>query len=209
MPLQNRVLPTGEIVAASWCGTLMGNRGILHDADRKLGRARWRHANWVCCVTAFRGRWREPMPPGRYTALFFRDEASALAAGHRPCAECRNRDYRAFKKAWIRAGLHGWKASEIDQVLHRARVGRDRCQVRHLADLAGLPDGSFFAMPGNPEETVLKSAGGFWRWTARGYTRVEQMPAHRVEVLTPKPIVEVLRAGYRPNECRTGADDRA
>ena len=93
MPLQNRVTPFGEITAQPWRGALMGNRGILHDAQGRLGTARWRHNNWVCCVTEFRGRHRAPMPPPgsptRYTALFFRDEACALAAGHRPCAECR------------------------------------------------------------------------------------------------------------------------
>ena len=109
MPLQNRVTPFGEITDQPWRGGLMGNRGILHDSQNKLGAARWRHNNWVCCVTEFRGRQRAPMPakgaPTRYTALFFWDEPCALAAGHRPCAECRNADYRRFKTAWLAAGL--------------------------------------------------------------------------------------------------------
>ena len=87
MPLQNRVTPGGEIIADPARGTLMGNRGILHDAQQRLGRVRWRHPNWICCLLAFKGRRREVMTPHRYTELFFLDEATALAAGHRPCCE--------------------------------------------------------------------------------------------------------------------------
>lgn len=197
MPLQNRVLPTGEIVAQPWRGTLMGNRGILHDARGRLGAARWRHANWVCCVTEFRGRHRAPMPPpgapSRYTALFFWDEACALAAGHRPCAECRNADYRRFRAAWAAAGLPGVSAGEVDRALHAARVGRDRRQVTHLADLAGLPDGVFVARAGAPH---LKWDSRLWRWSPDGYADVGPAGAGRVHVLTPAPTVAAIRAGY-------------
>ena len=106
-PLQNRVTPFGEIVSAPWRGALMGNRGCLHDGDGHLGVRRWRHQHWVCCLTAFRGRVRDPMPAGRWTALFFWDEAVALAAGHRPCGQCRYVDYQRFKSAWQDAGLPG------------------------------------------------------------------------------------------------------
>ena len=99
-PLQNRVLPTGDIVAEPTRGTLMGNRGCLHDADRALGVARWRSKAWICCTLTWKDVRRDPMPPGRWTALFFLDEATALVAGHRPCAYCRRADFLAYAEAW-------------------------------------------------------------------------------------------------------------
>jgi hypothetical protein len=200
MPLQNRVLPTGEITAQPWHGALMGNRGILHDAQGSLGAARWRHNNWVCCVTEFRGRHRAPMPPPgsptRYTALFFWDEVSALAAGHRPCAECRNADYRRFKAAWLAAGLPGAKAQEIDRVLHAARVTSSRQQVTHRAALATLPDGVFLTLPGAEDAPLLKWCERLWRWSFEGYSATGGLPDGSVRVLTPAPTVAVIRAGY-------------
>jgi hypothetical protein len=99
MPLRNRVTPLGEIVAVSGRGTLMGNRGILHDAERNILRD-WQVRRWIACRLEFHGRHRSVMTPGSYTELFFLDEAAALADGHRPCAECRHADYRAFQTAW-------------------------------------------------------------------------------------------------------------
>jgi hypothetical protein len=201
MPLQNRVLPTGEITAQPWRGALMGNRGILHNAQGKLGTARWRHNNWVCCVTEFRGRHRQPMPPpdapSRYTALFFWDEACALAAGHRPCGECRNADYRRFKTAWLAAGLPGEKAQDIDRALHAARVTRTRQQVTHEAELAALPDGAFVARP-NQKEPLLKWQGRLWRWSPEGYADTGPGQSGTACVLTPAPTVAAIRAGYIP-----------
>ncbi|MGB8623555.1 MAG: hypothetical protein WCD16_12105, partial [Paracoccaceae bacterium] len=100
MPLQNRVLPTGEIVVHPARADFMGNRGILHGGNRQLGTARWRHKTWITCLLSFKGRKRVPMTPGRYTELFFLDEAVALAAGHRPCAECRRADFLRYRDAW-------------------------------------------------------------------------------------------------------------
>jgi hypothetical protein len=201
MPLQNRVTPTGEIVAQPWRGALMGNRGILHDAGNRLGTARWRHKNWVCCVTEFRGRHREVMPPPgsptRYTALFFRDEVSALAAGHRPCGECRNADWRRFKAAWAVAGLPGWMAAEIDRVLHAARVTRTRQQVTFDADFAMLPDGVFLTRDAEAAP-LLKWHERLWRWSPEGYADAGVRPVGTVRVLTPAPTVAVIRAGYAP-----------
>ncbi len=207
MPLQNRVTPFGEITAQPWRGALMGNRGILHDAEGRLGTARWRHNNWVCCVTEFRGRHREAMPPPgsrtRYTALFFWDEACALAAGHRPCAECRNADWRRFKVAWAAAGLPGEKAAEIDRVLHAARVTRTRQQITHEAELATLPDGVFLtqpdAGPDAPDTPLLKWHGQLWRWSPEGYSEAGSSGAGMVRVLTPAPTVAAIRAGYAPS----------
>lgn len=195
MPLQNRVLPTGEIVAEAWRGTMMGNRGCLHDAGRALGKARWRHANWVCCLTEFRGRHRAPMPPGQYTALFFWDEAAALAAGHRPCAECRYADWRRFKAAWQAAGRPGRAAGEIDRHLHAHRVGRDRHQIVHQAALSDLPAGAFINREGAPH---LIWQGRLWRWSPEGYADAGPVGDGAATVLTPAPTVAVLRAGYAP-----------
>jgi len=198
MPLQNRVTPFGEIVAASWRGAFMGNRGCLHDENGKLGAPRWRHANWVCCLTEFRDRHREPMPPRGYTALFFWDEASALAAGHRPCGECRQEDWQRFKDAWAAAGLEGGKAAEIDRVLHGARVNRDRTQIVHEADIADLPDGTFLTPAGATSLPFLKWQGRLWRWSRTGYAYGGPANRGRVRVLTPAPTVAALRAGYLP-----------
>jgi hypothetical protein len=201
MPLQNRVTPTGEITAQRWRGALMGNRGILHDENNALGAARWRHRNWVCCVTEFRGRHRLPMPPpgspSRYTALFFWDEACALAAGHRPCGECRNADYKRFKAAWRAAGLPGVKAHEIDRALHAARVTRDRRQVTHEAECANLPDGVFLTLAYG-RAPRLKWQNRLWRWSPDGYSDAVSCGPGRATVLTPMPTVAAIMAGYVP-----------
>jgi hypothetical protein len=203
MPLRNRVTPFGEIVAEPWRGALMGNRGILHDENRQIGTARWRHANWVCCVTEFRGSWREPMPlagaRSRYTALFFWDEAAALAAGHRPCGECRHADWQRVRAAWHSAGLEGRKAPEIDRVLHAARVTRARRQVTHPADLAGLPDGVFLTLKDAPGDPTLKWQGRLWSWSGAGYADAGSAGRGTVLVLTPAPTVAAIAAGYAPS----------
>ena len=200
MGLQNRVLPTGEIVAAAWRGALMGNRGCLHDGDGRLGTARWRHPHWVCCVTSFRGRKRLPMPPPGsptvYTALFFRDEASAFAAGHRPCGECRRADWLRFRTLWEGCGLPGGSAGAVDRALHAARVTRDRRQVTHWREAGALPDGVFLRVDGVPG---VVAAGRWHGWLeAGGYGGPRPLPRGPVEVLTPAPVVAVFAAGYRP-----------
>jgi len=198
MPLQNRVSPFGEIVAEPWRGGLMGNRGILHDAERRLGRSRWRHRAWIACALAFRGRRREPMTPGRYTELFFWDEAVSLAAGHRPCWECRRAEARRFREAWDAAGLPGATAAEMDRELHAARVTRDRRQVTHEAELSELPDGVFLTWPAAPAAPLLKWDGTLWRWSGEGYAAAGRAARGTVRVLTPAPAVAAIRAGYAP-----------
>lgn len=199
MTLQNRVRPTGEIVAEPWRGALMGNRGILHDESRQLGTARWRHHAWVACRLSFRGRRRDVMGSRRYTELFFWDEAAAFAAGHRPCGECRRDDYRRFLSAWSAAGLKGHGATEINGALHKARVTRDRRQVRHEARGGDLPDGVFVLRPDGASPCLVRG-GELWRLDelAGGYTAAGPVPRH-VTVLTPAPIIEVIRAGYAPD----------
>src|SRR5258708_7428356 len=121
MPLQNRVTPFGGLVAVEGRGLLMGNRGILHDEARRIVRP-WQVRRWIACVTTFRGRRRQVMRPHSYTELFFIDEATAFAAGHRPCAECRHADYQHFKATWAAAHGEPASASQMDDVLHADRL---------------------------------------------------------------------------------------
>lgn len=202
MPLQNRVLPTGDIVADPARGTLMGNRGILHGADRRLGVPRWRHANWVTCALAFKGRKRAVMSPGTYTELFFLDEAVALAAGHRPCAECRRADYRAFRAAFEAANGPVADAAALDRCLHRARVTRNRRQITHAAEAGTLPDGVFIAGEG---DSWLVLGHDILRFTPAGYTDRRARPEGVVTVLTPAPSVAAIATGYRPRLHRSAA----
>jgi len=200
MPLQNRVTPFGEIVSAPWRGALTGNRGCLHDERRSLGVRRWRHQNWVCCLTAFKGRHRDPMPPRRWTALFFWDEAVALTAGHRPCGECRYRDYHRFMDAWRAAGLPGKGPREVDKHLHRNRVTRQRAQIRHEAATSDLACGTFLIVPETRHLPMLLWEGTLWHLSlGDGRYLPVGPPPERATVLTPRPMIEVLRAGYRPD----------
>ena len=201
MPLQNRVTPMGDIVADLARGMLMGNRGILHDAGRQLGAARWRHRSWICCELSFKGRRRSVMAPRRYTELFFLDEATALAAGHRPCFECRRNAAQAFQTAWRRAfDAADCSAPAMDRVLHRARVEpRTRRQIRFEATLDDLPDGVFVLLDEAPSTPLLVLGDRLLRWRASGYVSWRPRPtAIRCRVLTPAPTVAVLRAGYAP-----------
>jgi hypothetical protein len=198
MTLQNRITPAGEIIADPARGTLMGNRGILHDARQRLGTARWRHPHWIFCRLAFKGRRRQVMAPRRYTELFFLDAATALAAGHRPCCECRREDFRQFQAAWQRAfGLRAG-AGTIDRVLHAARVEpRSRRQIRFEALLDDLPDGTFVLLPDASSPPFLVQGDQLHPWHPRGYGAPCERRSGRVIVLTPAPTVAVLRAGYQ------------
>jgi hypothetical protein len=199
MPLQNRVAPTGEIVADPARGLIMGNRGCLHGPDRQLGTSRWRSPAWICCVLDWRGRRRDPMPPGRWTALFFLDEATALAAGHRPCAYCRRADYLRFAAAWrVAQQLPGRpRAPDMDLTLHRERVDQARRQRTHRAPVGQLPDGVMVRAAGGAVGLLL---GGRLRpWSFQGYRgpAAGQLP-DVAEVLTPPSTVAAIAAGYPP-----------
>ncbi|TDX32599.1 hypothetical protein [Rhodovulum visakhapatnamense] len=190
-PRQTRVTPLGEIVADPARGLFMGNRGCLHDADGRLGRARWRHKAWICCLLQFRGRHRPVMTPGRYTELFFLDEAVALSAGHRPCAECRRADFRRFALAF---GVG--TAGRLDAALHAARLcPSSRDQRRHTAPAAALPDGAFVLLEATPHLILGRVA---LPWKPSGYGAARPRPVGEVTVLTPAPTVAALAAGYRP-----------
>lgn len=197
MPLQNRVTPTGEIVRDSARGLFTGNRGVLHDRGRRLGPARWRHPHWIVCRLDFKGRHREVMTPGRWTELFFLDEATALAAGHRPCAGCRREAFLAYRSAWLTAHGEGTiRAADLDRILHRQRVEpRTRRQITHRAELSGLPEGCFVRLGGRPH---LVHGPSLLPWSFGGYGTPIVGRAGLVEVLTPRATVAVLRAGYRP-----------
>src|SRR5437879_1969205 len=123
MPRQNRVTPFGQIVATPERGDFMGNRGVIHDRDGRI-RKPWRVKRWLICLLQFKGEKRAVMTPGLYTELFFLDEATALAAGHRPCALCRRERYNAFRDAW-HVGETRPSAIAIDERLHTERMNAD------------------------------------------------------------------------------------
>ncbi len=197
-PLQNRVLPTGEIVATPERGMLMGNRGCLHLPDRRLGVTRWRTKMWISCVLKWGGVRRDVMPPGRWTALFFLDEATALSAGHRPCGYCRRADHLAFGEAWRRAeGLaERPRAAQMDIELHAERVDRQRRKLTRPAPLGSLPDGAMVRFDGT---IALLSGERLLPWSLSGYgAPTTRDPAATVEVLTPPKMLGALAQGYRP-----------
>ena len=177
---------------------LMGNRGCIHSADRTLGVSRWRAKMWICCVLDFRGRTRDVMPPGRWTALFFLDEATALAAGHRPCGYCRRADHRWFGESWrtaqnLTVRPYAW---EMDVSLHAERVDRRRTKLTRPAVFGELPDGAMVSYRGQP---ALVTDNALRPWSFDGYGQA--LPISRdvsVTLLTPPSIVAALAAGYRP-----------
>src|SRR6202045_3505508 len=147
MARQNRVTPAGNVIATPERGMFLGNRGVLHDDQGRIKRA-WQLKRWIVCVLEFRGRKRSVMTPGRYTELFFLDEATALAAGHRPCAECRHSRFLAFCEAWSKAHPRDGSsprpfATEIDNRLHADRITADRSKRSFAAAVERLPDGVF------------------------------------------------------------------
>lgn len=191
---RNRVAPTGEIVDYEIQCCWMGNRGCLHRGHRVVRR--WRSLAWITCATEFKGRRVEQWAPGRYTVLFLYDEAVALAAGHRPCAECRRNAYNRFRDTWEQA--HGARpsAADIDSVLHRHRVAGE-AQRTHRLPWAEVPDGTFVRVDGDPA-LVLGDTVVLWA-DEGGYAMAHLHPDEGdVEVLTPAPTVAVLRAGYEP-----------
>src|SRR5580704_6093602 len=200
MPLQNRVTPFGEIVAISARGTFLGNRGgALHNHDRQIVR-QYASRRWITCVLEFKGRRRIVMSQNRYTELFFLDEAVSLAAGHRPCAECRRPRYNDFKAAWLRDRAPGdqsfLSADSMDLELHRARFSAERTKVIYRASADSLPDGCFVQVA---EHAYLVFQGAWLRWSPTGYVEKCASPGDRVvAVLTPEPIVRCLRNGYKP-----------
>lgn len=195
-PLRNRVTPTGGLIATEHRGTMYGNRGVLHDDDLVLVR-RHQVRRWIVCVLEFKGRRRTIMQPRRFTELFFLDEAVALAAGHRPCAECRYADYQLFRTAWADAHSLAVKpaADDIDRVLHPQRELTDGARTTYQARLDDLPDGVFIQLQ---NESWLLHNGQLHRWTPAGYLDRRDPIDGPVSVLTPSSTVATIRAGFRP-----------
>jgi hypothetical protein len=197
MPLQNRVTPLGDIVATPQRGAFTGNRGIIHDpATKTLLNRRWSNKAWLTCVCEFRGRHREVMATRSWTELFFLDEATALAAGHRPCFYCRRDDANAFRAAWQRGnGVSGVRASEIDAVLHAERLDGKAKRLHALPmPLEALPDGAMVQAGG---ESCLIAKGRALRWSFDGYRDARQAVANAM-LITPPSTLRALAAGYRP-----------
>jgi len=196
MPLQNRVLPTGEVVAISDRGLFVGNRGIIHDpATRTILRRRWSTNAWITCVLEFKGRRRKVWQRQSWTELFFLDEATAFAAGHRPCFYCRRDDAKRFRAAWEQGNRkHGVLAPEMDAVLHRERFAS--AKTRHPLPMAigKLPDG---AMVRAGEDSFLIVRGKALKWTPSGYRAVKG-EIRDAQLLTPPSTVRAFAAGYRP-----------
>lgn len=193
MPLQNRVQPDGTILALSTRGRFMGNRGVLHGNNQVLSHRRWRHKAWVTCLLSFKNRKRPLMVPNAYTELFFLDEAVAFAAGHRPCGECRRANFNRFRDA---AGISG-PVRDFDNELHKARAEpRTYRQVRFRADIGDLPDGAFFQNDNGDIFLIHKNC--IYPYAAMSYSEAKRRPkTGSVTVLTPAPLINVLREGYR------------
>ena len=204
VPRQNRVTPFGDIVALPARGTLMGNRGCLHDAEDRIKRP-YRLSAWIYCLLAFKGRRRAVMSPGKYTELFFLDEATALAAGHRPCFECQRARYVEFMACWGRAnaallGGEKLRAGVVDAVLQRERFGVGGSKVTYRARLGALPAGCFVEMD---ERAWMIGARGkqveLRAWAADGYAKsVSVAQDIEANVLTPESVVKTIAAGFAP-----------
>jgi hypothetical protein len=188
MPLQNRVTPLGELIADPARGLVYGNRGCLHDETGRIRRS-FAVKRWIACRLEFKD-WRRTslLQPGRFTELFFLDEATAFAAGHRPCALCRRADYDRF------VALVGARADEIDERLHTERLDASRRRRLHPARLRDLPDGAFVLEGGQP---WLLLGGELLRWTPSGYTDRRPRSGGNVVLITPPSLVEVLRTRWQ------------
>lgn len=207
MPLQNRVTPTGHLVAASEHGLVMGNRGCLHDGERNI-LYQYRTKRWIICRLSFKGRQRQLMTPGEYTELFFLDEATALAAGHRPCYECNRERFYAFGKLWMAANpdvipYGRLNADLLDAHLHQERIStpyyqRDKVKLTYEGALDDLPDGAFIAF-GDDKKPHLIRGQHLYPWSPGGYAPAVERPAGAVvTVLTPHSTVRTLALGYKP-----------
>jgi hypothetical protein len=197
MSLQNRVDPFGELFATPARGLFMGNRGGRFHTDAKsLTGRRWVSRQWICCVLDFRGRQRDVW--GRfYTELFFLDEPTAFAAGHRPCFECRRGNALQFAEAWRQAHRLSARPTSgaMDRALHDERLS-GRAKRLHRRAIESLPDGAFLALDGG---AFAVRGNVLLHWTPDGYDARRKRPRRGlVDVLTPPAILGVLAAGYRP-----------
>ena len=198
MPRQNRVTPFSSIVAASARGTLTGNRGCLHD-DHQHIRRHSQGTRWIVCLLEFKGRKRTLMTPGHYTELFFLDEVTALAAGHRPCAECQRERFTRFRDLWALANPEladtpRSAATVLDLALHKERTATLDNGTRSCMSIENMPDGVFVTDDGRTAYLIL--AGGLRRWSPGGYEVPKAPLQYPIRVLTPASVVRTLAAGY-------------
>jgi hypothetical protein len=198
--LQNRVNPWGDIIKTSARGAWMGNRGIIHDEQQNIIRP-FKLKAWLACVLEFKQRKRQVMAPNRYTELFFLDEATAFAAGHRPCFECRRKDFDRFKASWLK-GNPGYgfdekvSISEIDSILHKERIDSKGAKITYREHAKNIPDGTFIALDNEP---FLLVDGLLYAWSPFGYDKGRELSEMKqLTVLTPRSIVNTFRVGYRP-----------
>jgi hypothetical protein len=199
--MQNRVNPFGDIFNTTARGAWLGNRGQLHGKGKTILRP-FKHQAWIICLLEFKGRHRQIMAPNLWTELFFLDEATALAAGHRPCFECRRDDANRFKAAWLKGNPDyefDFKTpiGKIDQVLQQQRIDGNNKKVTYKSTLKDLPNGTFISIENEP---YLITNEMIYHWTPFGYLEGKKIsPSTVVKVLTPMSIVNALRAGYRPH----------
>ncbi|RYG09348.1 MAG: hypothetical protein EOO07_24020 [Chitinophagaceae bacterium] len=199
--IQNRVNPFGDIIYTPARGTWLGNRGQLHGKGKAI-LVPFKHKAWIICVLKFKGRRRDIMSPGLWTELFFLDEATALAAGHRPCFECRREDAKRFKVAWLEGNpTYGFNQktsiSKIDEVLQEERIKVGHKKVTFKSDLNELPNGTFITIR---RKAYLLVDQLMYLWSPFGYGKGAAIAlSTTVDVLTPRSIVNALKAGYSPH----------
>jgi hypothetical protein len=201
MPLQNRVTPFSTIIATPERGGFTGNRGVIHNEQKQIIK---HHAvkYWITCVLEYKGKRRELMTPNRWTELFFLDEATAFAAGHRPCGFCRHADFKRFKQFWLQANGKKYGLSEnvkmdvIDNCIHKERLDKNNLQKTFAAVLNTLPGGVFVKLHDNAE-AYLWYRQQLYQWNFGGYQKITVVDTNQaVQVLTPASYVEVFRLGY-------------
>lgn len=197
--LQNRVNPQGNIIKTSARGAWLGNRGQLHGGGKTILRP-FKHQAWIICLLQFKERHRQVMSPNLWTELFFLDEATAFAAGHRPCFECRREAANRFKAAWLKGNPeYGFDfktaIGKIDEIIHAERIDRRGNKITFEADPGQLPDGTFIQLQ---NEAYLLKEETLYHWTPFGYEKGIPLPAlTTVTVLTPNSTVKAFRAGYQ------------
>lgn len=203
MPLRNRIGPFGTLTATPERGAWTGNRGVIHNANKEIVR---NHAvkYWITCVLEYKNFQRKVMSPNSWTELFFLDEVTAFAAGHRPCGFYRNADFKRFKNLWLLANAERYslegnvKMDVIDHFIHQERLDEKGIQKTFQAYLSTLPDGTFVTL-NESSKAYLWNRYELYEWSFSGYTKVlEFVQNQEVNVLTPFSYVEIFRVGYLP-----------